>query len=316
MKEIEKEMENPQFWKDQEKIKEYHLLRKQIKDIEDLSEEVELIETEQDLMELERKIREKEILLYLNDKYDKNDAILFLQAGAGGKDSQDWAAMLFRAYQKYCEKKGFKIEILDINYGEVGAEGRIGIKSAVLEILGEFAFGFLKKESGVHRLVRISPFSAKGLRHTSFVLVQVLPKLSAKEININPNEIEMETFKSSGAGGQYVNKRMTAVRLRHIPTGIIVTCQTERSLAQNKEKALEMLRAKLYQYFQEKKEKEIDKLKDKNVKIEFGHQIRSYVLHPYKLVKDLRTGVETSKVEEVLDGNLDEFIEAEIKIHD
>lgn len=314
---IEKEMEeDPQIWQNVEKIKEYNFLKKQIREIEDLKEEVELIENEKDLEEVEKELKKLETLFFLNGPYDKNDAILFLQAGAGGKDSQDWAAMLLRAYQRYCERKGLKTEILDINYGELGPEGRVGIKSAVMEISGPFAFGLLKKESGVHRLVRISPFSPKGLRHTSFVLVQVLPKLSSEQIKIDPNEIEMETFKASGAGGQYVNKRMTAVRIKHLPTGIIVTCQTERSLAQNREKAMEMLRAKLYQLNEEKKAKELEKIKNKKVKIEFGNQIRSYVLHPYKLVKDLRTKVETTKVEEVLDGNFDEFIEAELKLND
>jgi peptide chain release factor 2 len=310
---MEKEMERPDFWKDPEKIKEYNFLKKELKEIEDLAEKVDLIENEKDLIEVEKDIKEKEILTFLSGKYDRNDALIFIQAGAGGQDAQDWTAILLRMYQKYCERKGFDYDILDINFGEEGAEGRIGVKSAILEVKGPFAFGFLKKESGVHRLVRISPFSAKGLRHTSFALVQVLPKIPAPEIKINPQEIEIETFKSSGPGGQYVNKRMTAVRIKHLPTGIIATCQTERSLAQNKEKALEILRTRLYQYLKEKKQKEVEKIKGGKISIEFGNQIRSYVLHPYKLVKDLRTGVETSRVDEVLEGNLDRFIEAEIK---
>jgi len=306
-------MERPDFWKDKEKIKEYNLLKKEVKEIEDLKEKIELIETEEDLKEIEKEIREKEILTFLSGKYDKGDALIFIQAGAGGKDSQDWAAILLKMYQRYCERKGFDFEILDINFGEPGPEGRIGIKSAVLEVRGSFAFGFLKEESGVHRLVRISPFSAKGLRHTSFALISVLPKIPEPEIEIKPQDLKIETFKASGPGGQYVNKRMTAVRICHLPTKIVVTCQTERSLAQNREKAMEILRTKLYQYFKEKKEKEIEKVKGKKVQIEFGNQIRSYVFHPYKLVKDLRTKVETTQIDEVLDGNLDEFIEAEIK---
>ena len=310
---MEKEMEKADFWKNPEKIKEYNYLKKEIKEIEDLVEEIELVEKEEELKEIEERIKKKKIITFLSGKYDRGDALLFIQAGAGGRDSQDWAAILLRMYQKYCQRKGFHFEVLDINYGETGAEGRIGVKSAILEIKGLFAFGFLKKESGVHRLVRISPFSAKGLRHTSFALVQVLPKIPAPEIEINPRDLEIETFKSSGPGGQYVNKRMTAVRIKHLPSGIIATCQTERSLAQNKEKALEILRTRLFQYLKEKKQKEVEKIKGKKISIEFGNQIRSYVFHPYKLVKDLRTGVETTQIEEVLNGNLDAFIEAEIK---
>lgn len=306
-------MERPDFWKEKEKVKEYNLLKKEIEEIEDLKEEIELIETEEDFKEIEKEIKKKEILTFLSGKYDREDALIFIQAGAGGEDAQDWAAILLRMYQRYCQRKGFDFEILDIDYGMPGPEGRIGIKSAILEVRGNFAFGFLKKESGVHRLVRISPFSAKGLRHTSFALVQVLPKIKKTEIEIKPSELKFEFFKASGPGGQYVNKRMTAVRVCHLPTKITVSCQTERSLAQNKEKALEILASKLYQYFEEKKKREIEKIKGKRVSIEFGNQIRSYVFHPYKLVKDLRTKVETKNVDEVLDGNLDEFIEAEMR---
>lgn len=259
-------------------------------------------------------MKRKELEIFLSGKYDNGDAILILQAGAGGDDAQDWTAILLRMYQRYCQRKGFFFEILDINYGNPGPEGRIGIKSAVIEIKGKFAFGFLKRETGVHRLVRISPFSAKGLRHTSFALVSVLPKIKEPNIEIKPSDLKIETFKASGPGGQYVNKRMTAVRVEHLPTGIGVTCQTERSLAQNREKALEILYSRLYQYFEEKKQKEMEKIKGKKVSVEFGNQIRSYVFHPYKLVKDLRTKVEKKNIEEVLDGNLDDFIEAEIKI--
>lgn len=269
---------------------------------------------EKEIENFEKKLKSKEIENFLLGKYDRGDAILIIQAGAGGEDAQDWAAILLRMYQRYCQRKGFNFEILDIDYGIPGPEGRIGIKSAILEIKGNFAFGLLKKEAGVHRLVRISPFSAKGLRHTSFALVQVLPKIEKSEIKIKPEDIKFEFFKASGPGGQYVNKRMTAVRIRHLPTNIIVSCQTERSLAQNKEKALEILASKLYQHFEEKKKEELEKIKGKKVSVEFGNQIRSYVFHPYKLVKDIRTKIETTNVDEVLDGNLDDFIEAEIKL--
>ena len=317
-------MESLNIWTDLEKVKEYQKLKKEIKEFNDLKEKLELLKLEfelgekesfeKDLKEIEKVLKEKEILLFLSGKYDRGDAILFFQAGAGGRDAEDFCAILLRMYQKFCEKRGFSFEILDINFGEEGAEGRLGIKSAICEVSGPFAFGILKGESGVHRLVRISPFSAQGLRHTSFVLVEVLPKIREEDFEIKSSDLEIETFKASGPGGQYVNKRMTAVRIRHLPTGIVVTCQTERSLQQNKEKALEILRTKLYHLQKERKEKELEKIRGEKKKIEFGKQIRSYVLHPYKLVKDLRTKVETTQVEEVFNGNLDDFIEAEIKM--
>ncbi len=311
------------MWTDLEKIKEYQKLKKEIKEFDSLNEKFELLKLakeigeketfEKALNEIEKFLKEKEILLFLSGKYDKGDAILFFQSGAGGKDAEDFCAMLLRMYQRFCERKNFSFEILDIHFGEEGAEGRLGIKSAVCEVSGPFAFGILKGESGVHRLVRISPFSAQGLRHTSFVLVEVLPKIKEEEFPIKSSDLEIETFKASGPGGQYVNKRMTAVRIKHLPTQIVVTCQTERSLQQNKEKGLEILRAKLYHLQKEKKEEELKKIKGEKKKIEFGKQIRSYILHPYKLVKDLRTKIETKDVEEVFNGNLDIFIEAEIK---
>jgi peptide chain release factor 2 len=316
---LEKEIEKADFWKDrkraEEDLKKFNYLKKEIKEIEELKLELEILREnprEKEIEDFEKKLRKKELEVFLSGKYDRGDAILTIQAGAGGEDAQDWAAMLLRMYQRYCQRKGFSFEVLDINYGEPGPEGRIGVKSVVLEIKGNFAFGFLKREAGVHRLVRISPFSAKGLRHTSFALVQVLPKIQKEEINIKPEDLRYEFFKASGPGGQYVNKRMTAVRVYHLPTKITVSCQTERSLAQNKEKALEILASRIYQYLEEKKKMELEKIKGRRVSVEFGSQIRSYVFHPYKLVKDLRTKVETKNVEEVLDGNLDQFIEAEI----
>ena len=253
--------------------------------------------------------------MYLNGKYDRLPALLSIYAGAGGQDAQDWATILLRMYLKYCQKKGFKTKILHQSFGEPGPEGRIGTKSVTIEIKGDFAFGYLKKESGVHRLVRISPFSAKSLRHTSFALVEVLPQIPQppQEIKIKPEDLKIETFRASGPGGQYVNRRESAVRITHLPTGVQVSCQSERLQGMNKQKALKMLYAKLYDLERKKREKEISKIKGEVVSIEWGNQIRSYVFHPYKLVKDLRTNVETSEIEEVLDGNLDEFIEAEIK---
>ncbi len=220
-------------------------------------------------------------------------------------------------YERYCQKKGFKIRILQQSFGEGGGpDGRIGTKQVILEIKGDFAYGSLKKESGVHRLVRISPFSTKKLRHTSFALVEVLPdigKEAEKELKINPKDLRIEAFRASGPGGQYVNKRDSAVRITHLPTKTTVSCQIERLQGLNKERAMKVLCAKLYQLKQKEKKKEIETIKGEKVLAEWGSQIRSYVLHPYKLVKDLRTKVESSDVEGILDGNLDEFIEAEIK---
>jgi len=221
-------------------------------------------------------------------------------------------------YQRYSQRKGYKIVVLHQSFGEGGGpEGRIGIKSATLEIQGNFAFGFLKEESGVHRLVRISPFSPKKLRHTSFVLVEIIPKISEKEIieiKIRPEDLKVETFRASGPGGQYVNRRESAVRITHLPTGIKVACQSERLQGLNRQKAIEILVAKLHQFKTAKKEKEIAKLKGKRVSASWGNQIRSYVSHPYKLAKDLRTGIETSDIEGVLDGDLDDFVRAELKL--
>ncbi len=237
-----------------------------------------------------------------------------ISAGAGGKDSQDWATMLLRMYERFSQRKGFKTKILDQSFGEGGGpEGRIGVKSVILKIEGNYVFGFLKKESGVHRLVRISPFSSQSLRHTSFALVEVLPEIpKTEEIKIRPEDLKLETFRSSGPGGQNVQKRETAVRIIHLPTNISVSCQSERLQGQNREEAMKILIAKLYALKEREKEKELKKIKSEIPSTSWGNQIRSYVLHPYKLVKDLRTNVETSAIEKVLDGNLDEFIEAEI----
>lgn len=319
---MEKEIEDPNFWKNKEeairKTQELASLKKEVNEFEELELELEIgKENEEILRDLENKIKEKELTTFLVGKYDKGNAILEILAGVGGKDSEDWATLLKRMYERYAERKGFKVEILSQNLGEPGPEGRIGTKSVTMEIKGKFAFGLLKNEHGVHRLVRISPFSAQGLRHTSFALVSVLPKIpnvEDLEIKIKPEDLKIEFFKASGPGGQYVNKRMTAVRIIHLPTKITVTCQSERSQAQNKKKALEILYGRLYQFLKENQEKELEKIKGKKVSPSWGNQIRSYVFHPYKLIKDLRTQVETTEVEKVLDGELDEFVEAEIKI--
>lgn len=291
-------------------------LQDELKEFEDLNDDLSLLESEADVTQFEKKLRSKEIFVFLSGRYDKGNAILSINAGAGGQDAQDWVTMLLRMYERYCQKKGWKTKVLHQSFGEGGGpEGRIGVKSATMEISGGYAFGFLKRESGVHRLVRMSPFSAKKLRHTSFAMVEVLPEIKneLENIEIKPQDLKVDTFRASGPGGQYVNKRESAVRITHLPSKIVVSCQSERLQGQNRETAMKMLYAKLYQLKEMEKAKELKDVKGKPVSIEWGNQIRSYVLHPYKLVKDLRTGIETSKTEEILDGELDQFIEAGIK---
>jgi len=296
-------------------------IEKEIKDITELQvfqDESLEGEIKDRIRILEKRIENQETKTFLSGKYDKSSAILEIFSGAGGVDAQDWATMLLRMYLRYAEKKGFSVKIIEQSFGEAGGpEGRIGTKSAVLEIKGKYAFGLLKKETGVHRLVRQSPFSAKKLRHTSFVLINVLPEIEKediKEIEIKEEDLKLDVFRSSGPGGQNVNKRETAVRITHIPTGIVVSCQSERQQGLNREKAMSVLYAKLYQLKKEEEKKELKKIKGEAISASWGNQIRSYVLHPYKMVKDLRTEMETSDTESVLDGELDEFIEKEIKM--
>ncbi len=291
-----------------------------MEDIEDLQVETELLADSKDetaIDDLAKKIDEKEILVFLSGKYDRENAILTIHSGAGGLDAQDWGAMLLRMYQRYCDRMGFKASILHESFGDGVAEGKVGYKEVSVYIKGVFAYGYLKKETGVHRLVRLSPFNAKHLRQTSFALVEVypeFPKSELKDLELRPEDLRVDFYRASGPGGQYVNKRESAVRITHIPTGIFTTCQTERLQGQNKDRAMELLKMKLFHLMQQERATELSAIKGERVSASWGNQIRSYVLDPYKLVKDTRTGVETTQVDDVLDGNLDKYIEAEIKL--
>lgn len=268
------------------------------------------MEINQQVDVMEEVMAKKEISLLLSGRYDHGNAILALHAGAGGTDSQDWAGMLERMYLRWAENSGYKTEVLDRTVGE-----EAGIKSVTISVTGDLAYGYLKAEKGVHRLVRLSPFDAAHRRHTSFALVEVLPEIEGNDdIVIRPEDIEIEVYKSSGAGGQNVQKNMTAVRIIHLATGLVVTCQNERSQTQNRESALKVLRARLFEIQQQEHADQISDLKGEFKKVEWGSQIRSYVLHPYQMVKDHRTDYETGNTQAVLDGNLDGFIEAYLRM--
>lgn len=259
--------------------------------------------------EIEQGIEEMEFRETLGGEYDMRDAILAVHAGAGGTESQDWAEMLLRMYLRWAEKRGYEAEVIETSPGD-----EAGIKSALVEIRGDYAYGYLKAERGVHRLVRLSPFDADHARHTSFALVEVMPAVEGgTDVPINPDDLKIETFRSSGPGGQHMQKTSSAVRVTHIPTGIVVICQNERSQTRNKETALRVLASRLLDLELEKKAEEQARLKGEHVSAGWGNQIRSYVLHPYKMVKDHRTGYETSDPESVLDGDLDEAIKAYLK---
>ncbi len=322
-------MQRPDFWQDQQNAKdtsqkvselkeEVATMEALAKELADLKELSNLGAADQAAFSaLQTKIAKEELKTFLSGKYDKNNAIVEIFSGAGGQDAQDWATMLLRMYQRYFDKKGFSYAILHQAFGEGGGpDGRIGTKSVTLEVKGKYAYGLLKKESGVHRLVRISPFNAQKLRQTSFALVDVLPEISEgpTDLDIRPEDIKVDTFRASGPGGQYVNKTESAVRITHIPTGIVVACQTERLQGKNKDRAMKILYAKLYALKAEDHKKELKEIKGEAISASWGNQIRSYVLHPYKMVKDLRTQYETSQAEAVLDGDLEEFVEAELKL--
>ncbi|WP_099458904.1 MULTISPECIES: peptide chain release factor 2 [Parageobacillus] len=330
IRELEEQMAAPDFWDDQKAaqtvITEANELKDLVSEFQSLEERYENLEVTYELVreepdedlqkelvteakKLAKDFSEFELQLLLNEPYDKNNAILELHPGAGGTESQDWGSMLLRMYTRWAEKKGFKVETLDYLPGE-----EAGIKSVTLLIKGHNAYGYLKSEKGVHRLVRISPFDASGRRHTSFVSCEVIPEMNDDiEIEIRPEEIRIDTYRSSGAGGQHVNTTDSAVRITHIPTGIVVTCQSERSQIKNREKAMNMLKAKLYQKKLEEQQAELAEIRGEQKEIGWGNQIRSYVFHPYSLVKDHRTNVEVGNVQAVMDGEIDIFIDAYLR---
>ena len=323
-------MEEPDFWdnpeKSQEQMKQlkymkddletYRKLKNQYEEIELMIEmgyeenDPSIIEDIQEMLDdFTATFEDIRIRTLLSGEYDSNDAILTIHAGAGGTEACDWANMLYRMFSRWCEKKGFSTEVLDFLDGD-----EAGIKSVTLEVRGENAYGLLKSEKGVHRLVRISPFNAAGKRQTSFVSVDVMPDIETDmDIEINPDELRIDTYRSSGAGGQHINKTSSAIRITHLPTGIVVQCQNERSQFQNKDKAMQMLKAKLYLLKQEENAAKTADIRGEVKEIGWGNQIRSYVLQPYKMVKDLRTGAETGNTDSVLDGNIDLFINAYLK---
>jgi peptide chain release factor 2 len=321
------ELSKPEIWQDREKSvglqqekkrleREVDFLAGLYRNKEDLDVLFELAregepvvpEIESGLSSFSKSLDEAELVTLFDEEDDARNAILTIHPGAGGTESQDWAQILFRMYLRYAERKGYKTEILDMAAGE-----EAGLKSATIRIEGDFVYGHLNQEIGVHRLVRISPFDAAKRRHTSFAAVFVYPEVDDDiQIEINPDDLKIDTYRSGGKGGQHVNTTDSAVRITHIPTGIITQCQNERSQHKNKAAAMKVLKSRLYELQQRRKREKIDKLEDAKTEIAWGNQIRSYVLHPYRMIKDMRTRMETGNTDEVLDGGLDEFIKAEL----
>lgn len=325
-------MAKPDFWDDndqaQKVISETNQLKGLVEEMnslqaeyDDLNVMVELIEEEQDedmvgelkkgVRKLNKRFEAFELQLLLSQPYDKNNAIIELHPGAGGTESQDWASMLLRMYTRWAERRDYKVETLDYLPGD-----EAGVKSVTLLIKGFNAYGYLKAEKGVHRLVRISPFDASGRRHTSFVSMDVLPEIDDDvEIEIKTEDLKIDTYRASGAGGQHINTTDSAVRITHVPAGIIVTCQTERSQIKNRERAMKILKARLYEQKIEEQEQELASIRGEQKEIGWGSQIRSYVFHPYSMVKDHRTGVEIGNVQAVMDGEIDPLIDAYLRQH-
>jgi peptide chain release factor 2 len=295
-----------------EEINDWLSLKQRISDaleLASLGDEKLRAELVPEIKQIEKLVDQKELNTMLSGPYDRGNALLTINAGAGGTDSQDWSSMLLRMYLRWIEKKGFNSEIIDMTEGE-----EAGIKSVTLIVEGPYAYGYLRPEKGVHRLVRLSPFDSNNRRHTSFTQVEVLPQVETDSaVEIDPKDLKIETFRAAGAGGQNVQKNDTAVRITHIPTGIVASCQNERSQVQNRENAMKVLRARLLEKKQEEEEQELSHLRGKYQKAEWGSQIRSYVLHPYQMVKDHRTDYEVGNAQSVLDGDLDGFIEAYLR---
>ena len=328
--ELDRMMEEPDFWTDPEKANQYSTedrrLKDEVKSYEELAQSyddigalIEMAEEEEDqdsvaevkemLDDFIERLDQMSTKLLLSGEYDSMNAILRLNAGAGGTESNDWAGMLYRMYTRWAERHGFTLKVLDYLEGD-----EAGIKSVTIEIDGEYAYGYLRSEAGVHRLVRISPFNAQAKRQTSFVSCDVMPDIETEiDIEVRPEDIKMEVFRASGAGGQHINKTSSAVRLIHIPTGIVVACQEERSQLQNRNKAMQMLKARLYLKEKEEQEAMLAGIRGEVKDNGWGSQIRSYVLQPYRMVKDLRSGEQTSNTDAVLDGDIDRFITAYLK---
>ncbi len=328
--ELELESSKPDLWQNREKaqkilselkglekiIGEWEGIRSQCEDLltlteASLEEKDESVEKEinNELIVLEEKVATLELTTLLSEEYDKNNAILSINAGAGGTDAQDWAQILLRMYSRWAEAKGFVLEIPEISYGE-----EAGIKSATLMVNGMYSYGYLKAENGVHRLVRLSPFNADAKRHTSFASVNVIPEISDEiQVEIDPSHLRVDTYRASGPGGQHVNKTDSAVRITHLPTGIVAQSQSDRSQHANREAAMKILKARLYELMLKERKEKIEELRGEFREIAWGNQIRSYVFHPYTMVKDHRTGIETSSVQKVIDGDIDNFIESYLR---
>ena len=327
LSQYQQQSEDPNLWNDPENAQR---LMKKIADLRDevegwqklqkrISETIELAalddeslrgELQSEVNAVETEVHSRQLSTLLSGPYDRGNALLTINSGMGGADSNDWAAMLERMYLRWVERRGFQADILDVSEGE-----EAGIKSVTIAVTGRYAYGYLRPEKGVHRLVRLSPFDAAHRRHTSFAQVEVLPEIADNDpsVQIRPEELRIDVFRSSGAGGQNVQKNSTAVRLTHLPTGIVVTCQNERSQMQNRENAIRVLRARLLEIQRQEQEKQIADIRGEFVKIDFGSQIRSYVLHPYQMVKDHRTEYEVGNTQAVLDGDIDGFIESFLK---